>query len=240
MALICRKQCHIFSTQHLSNFRDKFLDVFVLTHSSTTEDIIKLQLLNIYCTLMLQCKINFSAVNDFAFLHCRTICGLSQATTKSHICRAALEAVCFQTREVSEHDFLSLWKLASVLRYLKIFILISFVLYRQEASFHFGSCFLIKVEKTTPANAKNCGIQAKMVKMSCNHFFTLKKKSLHQHWLRFYWQVAHSESSYHFIFIYFIILKKNPKQLCETCNELNISNLISTPVLTWLVDNVYV
>ena len=54
---------------------------------------------------MLQCKINFSAVNDcFAFLHCRTICGLSQATTKSHICRAALEAVCFQTREVSEHE----------------------------------------------------------------------------------------------------------------------------------------
>ena len=28
------------------------------------------------------------------------ICGLSQFTTKEHIARAALEAVCFQTREV--------------------------------------------------------------------------------------------------------------------------------------------
>jgi glycerol kinase len=28
------------------------------------------------------------------------ICGLTQFTTKEHIARAALEAVCFQTREV--------------------------------------------------------------------------------------------------------------------------------------------
>ena len=31
----------------------------------------------------------------------RTICGLTQYTNKSHIARACLEAVCFQTREVS-------------------------------------------------------------------------------------------------------------------------------------------
>jgi len=35
----------------------------------------------------------------------RTICGLTQFTTKAHIARAALEAVCFQTREVSLFDF---------------------------------------------------------------------------------------------------------------------------------------
>ena len=35
------------------------------------------------------------------FLLLRIICGLSQFTTKHHIARAALEAVCFQTREVS-------------------------------------------------------------------------------------------------------------------------------------------
>ena len=137
--------------------------------------------------------------------------------------------------------FQSLDKLAAFLRYSKIFVLISFVLYRQAASFCLGSCFLIIVEKTTPTNAKNCGILiAKMVKMCCNQFFTQYKKIWHQRWFGFNMQVAHSESSYHFIFIYFIILKRNPKQLCETCNELNISNLISTPVLTWLVDNVYV
>ncbi|KAF6028050.1 GK [Bugula neritina] len=31
---------------------------------------------------------------------CSTICGLSTVTTKAHITRAALEAVCFQTREI--------------------------------------------------------------------------------------------------------------------------------------------
>ena len=31
----------------------------------------------------------------------RLICGLTHYTTKSHIARACLEAVCFQTREVS-------------------------------------------------------------------------------------------------------------------------------------------
>jgi glycerol kinase len=30
------------------------------------------------------------------------ICGLTQFTTKSHIVRAALEAVCFQTRDILE------------------------------------------------------------------------------------------------------------------------------------------
>lgn len=35
----------------------------------------------------------------------RIICGLSQFTTKEHISRAALEAVCFQTREVGFLNF---------------------------------------------------------------------------------------------------------------------------------------
>lgn len=30
----------------------------------------------------------------------RTICGITQGTNSSHIARAALEAVCFQTREI--------------------------------------------------------------------------------------------------------------------------------------------
>ena len=33
----------------------------------------------------------------------RTICGLTQFTTKAHLARACLEAVCFQTREVRVH-----------------------------------------------------------------------------------------------------------------------------------------
>lgn len=30
------------------------------------------------------------------------LCGLTQYTRKEHVCRAALEAVCFQTREIME------------------------------------------------------------------------------------------------------------------------------------------
>ena len=33
---------------------------------------------------------------------CSIICGLTQFTTKNHIIRAALEAVCFQTRDILE------------------------------------------------------------------------------------------------------------------------------------------
>lgn len=36
---------------------------------------------------------------DASFLY-RIICGLTQFTNKKHIAYAALEAVCFQTREV--------------------------------------------------------------------------------------------------------------------------------------------
>ena len=36
------------------------------------------------------------------FSVCSIICGLTQFTTKSHIIRAALEAVCFQTRDILE------------------------------------------------------------------------------------------------------------------------------------------
>lgn len=35
----------------------------------------------------------------------RIICGLTQFTTKAHIARATLEAVCFQNREVSSPQF---------------------------------------------------------------------------------------------------------------------------------------
>lgn len=35
----------------------------------------------------------------------RIICGLTQFTNKSHVAFAALEAVCFQTREVSAAEF---------------------------------------------------------------------------------------------------------------------------------------
>lgn len=37
-------------------------------------------------------------------LRSRIICGLTQFTNKSHVAFAALEAVCFQTREVNEHE----------------------------------------------------------------------------------------------------------------------------------------
>lgn len=40
------------------------------------------------------------AVNDGRDLCYRIICGLTQFTNKSHLAFAALEAVCFQTREV--------------------------------------------------------------------------------------------------------------------------------------------
>lgn len=33
---------------------------------------------------------------------CSTICGLTQFTRKAHIVRAALEAICFQTRDILE------------------------------------------------------------------------------------------------------------------------------------------
>lgn len=36
----------------------------------------------------------------FFFVFCSIICGLTQFTNKSHLAFAALEAVCFQTREV--------------------------------------------------------------------------------------------------------------------------------------------
>ena len=48
--------------------------------------------------------------------------------------------------------------------------------------------------------------------MCCNQFFTQYKKIWHQHWFGFNMQVAHFESSYHFIFIYFI-MEKEPKDL---------------------------
>lgn len=44
---------------------------------------------------------------EFYFIYlfennCRIICGLTGFTTKNHIIRAALEAICFQTRDVLE------------------------------------------------------------------------------------------------------------------------------------------
>jgi glycerol kinase len=44
----------------------------------------------------------FQHFQFLTFSVCSIICGLTQFTTKSHIVRAALEAVCFQTRDILE------------------------------------------------------------------------------------------------------------------------------------------
>lgn len=44
----------------------------------------------------------FQHIQFLTFSFCSIICGLTQFTTKSHIVRAALEAVCFQTRDILE------------------------------------------------------------------------------------------------------------------------------------------
>lgn len=40
--------------------------------------------------------------NTFSFQNLRIICGLTAFTTRNHIIRAALEAICFQTRDILE------------------------------------------------------------------------------------------------------------------------------------------
>ncbi|XP_067930826.1 glycerol kinase-like [Watersipora subatra] len=44
--------------------------------------------------------ISDSAESELISLYCRTICGLSTCTTKAHIVRATLEAICYQTRKI--------------------------------------------------------------------------------------------------------------------------------------------
>lgn len=44
-------------------------------------------------------KISITILSSF-YPHNRTICGLTQGSTGAHLARAALEAVCFQTREI--------------------------------------------------------------------------------------------------------------------------------------------
>lgn len=46
-------------------------------------------------------------VEPLSLAYNRIICGLTQFTNRSHLAFAALEAVCFQTREVSLHDLAS-------------------------------------------------------------------------------------------------------------------------------------
>lgn len=46
--------------------------------------------------------IGFNHTNVFFSLVFRIICGLTAFSTKHHIVRAALEAICFQTRDILE------------------------------------------------------------------------------------------------------------------------------------------
>lgn len=46
------------------------------------------------------CALYFITVSYCKYFYFRIICGLTQHTTGAHFARAALEAVCFQTREI--------------------------------------------------------------------------------------------------------------------------------------------
>ena len=88
----------------------------------------------------------------------RIICGLSQFTTKHHIARAALEAVCFQTREVSAviHSLIQLHCILSTRGNTVTLFMIDYLLYlishsigSQEVSHTVGKCYVYMKSRIT-------------------------------------------------------------------------------------------